>query len=104
MGGHSTSDDPNAYRGSDALKPWADRDPIERVRQYLGARGAWDAETERVIVADLEGKFREAVEIAERTAKPRLESMFDDVYAKPPWHLVEERAELVSGPRPPEHG
>ncbi|HEX7671136.1 MAG TPA: thiamine pyrophosphate-dependent dehydrogenase E1 component subunit alpha [Polyangiaceae bacterium] len=104
MGGHSTSDDPNAYRGSDALKPWADRDPIERVRQYLSARGAWDAETERVIVADLEGKFREAVEIAERTAKPRLESMFDDVYAKPPWHLVEERAELVSGPRPPEQG
>ena len=104
MGGHSTSDDPNAYRGSEALKPWADRDPIERVRQYLGARGAWDAETERVIVADLERKFREAVEIAERTAKRRLESMFDDVYAKPPWHLVEERAELVSGPRPPDHG
>jgi pyruvate dehydrogenase E1 component alpha subunit len=104
MGGHSTSDDPNAYRGSDALKPWADRDPIERVRQYLSARGAWDAETERVIVADLERKFREAVEIAEHTAKPRLESLFDDVYAKPPWHLVEERAELVSGPRPPEHG
>jgi pyruvate dehydrogenase E1 component alpha subunit len=104
MGGHSTSDDPNAYRGSEALKPWADRDPIERVRQYLGARGAWDAETERTIVADLEHKFRQAVEIAERTAKPRLETLFEDVYASPPWHLVEERTELVSGPRPPDHG
>lgn len=104
MGGHSTSDDPNTYRGSDALKPWADRDPIERVRRYLGARGAWDAETERVIVTELEAKFKEAVEVAERTAKPSLESMFEDVYAAPPWHLEEERDGLVAGPRPHEHG
>ncbi len=30
MGGHSTSDDPNRYRATDQLKPWADRDPLER--------------------------------------------------------------------------
>jgi hypothetical protein len=26
--------------------------------------------------------------------------MFDDVYEKAPWHLVEQRAELLTGPRP----
>jgi pyruvate dehydrogenase E1 component alpha subunit len=104
MGGHSTSDDPNAYRGSEALKPWADRDPIERVRRYLDARGAWDRQAEQAIVSDLERKFRGAVEIAEQSPKPRLETMFEDVYGSPPWHLVEEREELVKGPRAPDHG
>jgi len=104
MGGHSTSDDPNAYRGSDALKPWADRDPIHRVRRYLAARGAWDEARERSVVGDLESRFKAAVEVAEKTPKPPLETLFDDVYASPPWHLVEEREALVAGPRPPEHG
>jgi 2-oxoisovalerate dehydrogenase E1 component alpha subunit len=104
MGGHSTSDDPNAYRGSDALKPWADRDPIERLRRYLNARGAWNAEAEQAFVEGVERKFREAVEIAERTPRPRLETMFEDVYQTPPWHLAEERAELLKGPRATEHG
>jgi 2-oxoisovalerate dehydrogenase E1 component alpha subunit len=30
--------------------------------------------------------------------------MFDDVYANPPWHLVEERTKLITGPRAPDHG
>jgi 2-oxoisovalerate dehydrogenase E1 component alpha subunit len=27
--------------------------------------------------------------------------MFDDVYERPPWHLVEQRNELLAGPRAP---
>jgi len=103
MGGHSTSDDPNAYRGSDVLKPWALRDPIERVRAYLAARGAVDDAADQKSKAELDQRFKEAVEIAERTPRPRLETMFDDVYATPPWHLVEERAKLISGPRASDH-
>ncbi len=104
MGGHSTSDDPNAYRGSDALEPWASRDPIERVRRYLVKRGALDDERERAMISDIEKRFKAAVEIAEKTPKPALETMFEDVYAVPPWHLAEERDELISGPRATEHG
>ncbi|MEI9954390.1 MAG: thiamine pyrophosphate-dependent enzyme [Pseudomonadota bacterium] len=36
--GHSTSDDPNRYRPTDDLKPWAERDPLARLRQYLERR------------------------------------------------------------------
>lgn len=100
MGGHSTSDDPNAYRGSDDLARWAERDPIARVRRYLEARGEWDEQREQDLKRDVDSRFREAVEVAERTQKPALETMFDDVYAEPPWHLQEQRAELLSGPRP----
>ncbi len=101
MGGHSTSDDPKAYRPVDQLEPWAARDPIERVRDYLIKRNAWDDARERDLVAETDARFREAVSIAERTPTPQLESMFEDVYETPPWHLVEQRQQLLSGPRAP---
>jgi pyruvate dehydrogenase E1 component alpha subunit len=104
MGGHSTSDDPKAYRGAAELEPWAARDPIERVRDYLSKRGAWDDQRERALVTEVDARFREAVSIAERTPPPPLESMFEDVYETAPWHLVEQRQQLLSGPRPtPSH-
>lgn len=101
MGGHSTSDDPKAYRGADALAAWAARDPIERVRDYLLKRAAWDDARERALVEEIDARFREAVSIAERTPAPALESMFEDVYETPPWHLIEQRQQLLSGPRAP---
>ncbi len=48
---------------------------------------------------------KEAVTKAERTPPPKLETMFDDVYERAPWHLNEQRAELLRGPRAPSpHG
>ncbi len=105
MGGHSTSDDPDRYRETQAVEAWAARDPIERVKRYLEQRGVWSAAEEAHLTADIDTRFREAVAIAEKTPQPSLESMFDDVYAKVPWHLAEQRAELVAGPRAPSaHG
>jgi pyruvate dehydrogenase E1 component alpha subunit len=96
MGGHSTNDDPNAYRGSDALQPWADRDPLLRVRRYLEQQGEWDEAREEELKQSILERFRSAVSIAENTARPRLESMFEDVYARPTWVLEEQRAELLA--------
>ena len=96
MGGHSTNDDPNAYRGSDALQPWADRDPLLRVRRHLEKNGQWSERQEDELKQGLLERFRSAVSIAESTPKPRLESMFEDVYARPTWNLVEQRAEALS--------
>jgi len=101
MGGHSTSDDPKAYRGSDEVETWAARDPLERVRDYLTRRGLWDAARQSALIEEIDARFRDAVTIAERTPAPPLESMFDDVYATTPWHLAEQRQQLLSGPRAP---
>jgi len=101
MGGHSTSDDPNRYRANDLLEPWTHRDPIERLKRYLEQHELWDQRQEDELRADVDRRFREAVSAAERTPGPPLESMFDDVFARPPWHLVEQRAELLAGPRAP---
>jgi pyruvate dehydrogenase E1 component alpha subunit len=105
MGGHSTNDDPNRYRASDALEPWTSRDPIGRVRAYLEQQNQWDGAEEERLIADIGQRFREAVAAAERTPPPPLETMFEDVYEKPPWHLVEQRNQLLAGPRAPSgHG
>ncbi len=101
MGGHSTSDDPNRYRATDELKPWAERDPLERLRQYLERRAQWDDRKEQALIADIDQRFRAAVAVAEKTPPPSLETMFEDVYEKPPWHLQEQCAEVLRGPRAP---
>lgn len=101
MGGHSTSDDPDRYRESGQLEPWAAMDPIERVRRYLEAQQAWNSEREDTLNAEFESRFKHAVSVGEATSPPSLESMFDDVYETPPWHLIEQREELVAGPRAP---
>jgi len=105
MGGHSTSDDPNRYRGSEMLEPWTSRDPIGRVRAYLEKHDLWDGAAEERLIAEVDASFKAAVKVAEQTPAPPLESMFEDVYARPPWHLQEQRQEVLSGPRAPNpHG
>ena len=99
MGGHSTSDDPNRYRGDEQLAPWAARDPIERLRQYLYLHDAWNEARESEFCDEVDRRFKAAVAVAEQTPPPALETMFEDVYAEPPWHLVEQRAALLAGPR-----
>jgi 2-oxoisovalerate dehydrogenase E1 component alpha subunit len=102
MGGHSTSDDPNAYRGSEALRAWKERDPLLRVRRYLEKHGEWSDSRQEELEQGLEERFRAAVTVAENTPKPRLESLFEDVYARPTWNLEEQRAELLALSRAPE--
>lgn len=101
MGGHSTSDDPDRYRGDAELAPWARLDPLARVRGFLEARGAWSQEKEDEAVREIEDRFKRAVAVAEATERPALSTMFDDVYETPPWHLVEQREALLTGPRAP---
>ena len=46
MEGHSTSDDPRAYRPESLLEPWRRRDPVQRIRKLLLRRGALDEEAD----------------------------------------------------------
>ncbi|HEY5961619.1 MAG TPA: pyruvate dehydrogenase (acetyl-transferring) E1 component subunit alpha [Polyangiaceae bacterium] len=101
MGGHTTSDDPNRYRGTEDMEPWRQLDPLQRFKEHLMAQGNWDEACQLDLVSDIDRRFREAVTNAESANPPPLESMFDDVYEKLPWHLIEQRAELLAGPRAP---
>jgi len=102
--GHSTSDDPRAYRGPDEVEPWRARDPILRMGRYLQWRKVLaGGDTDRYR-AEAREQVRRAVEEAEAFApKPALETLFEGVYAEPLWQqreqLEEIRAAIAADPR-----
>ncbi|MEM6954714.1 MAG: thiamine pyrophosphate-dependent dehydrogenase E1 component subunit alpha [Myxococcota bacterium] len=99
VGGHSTSDDPRAYRVQDEVEHWRRTDPIVRLRKHLEVLGVWSDAEEEAFKADTEKSLKACIAAAEAKPKPSLASMFEDVFAEKPWHLKEQQAELESGPR-----
>lgn len=104
LSGHSTSDDPKAYRNEAEMKAERAKDPVPRLRAYLVALGLWDDAQESAWAEQVDGEIKRAVETAEKAAAPALHTMFEDVYATQPWHLVEQQAEAERAPRPAGHG
>ncbi len=103
LSGHSTSDDPKAYRKDGEVEQWKKRDPIARLLKHLQLKNLWDDDKQKALEAHIESQIKEAVAVAEKTPPPALETMFEDVFAEPPWHLQEQRAQLLSGPRAKGH-
>lgn len=100
-GGHSSSDDPNRYRGADEIELWEARDPLTRIRSLLGELGATKAYFDEL---DAEcAVFGESVrKQCKAIAAPALEDTFDATYAAPHPMIDEERrrfdvARLQSG-------
>ncbi len=104
LSGHSTSDDPKAYRNQAEMDAERAKDPVPRLRAYLVAQKLWDDSAEKAWAEQCDGEIRKAVETAEKTGAPALGTMFEDVYATPPWNLVEQRAEAERAPRAAGHG
>jgi 2-oxoisovalerate dehydrogenase E1 component alpha subunit len=94
MGPHSSSDDPKRYQSPALFETWQKRDPLERYREWLQGKKAWTQAWEDELTAALQKEIAEAVEAAESTPPPDVETLFDDVYATLPKLLVEQRAAL----------
>jgi 2-oxoisovalerate dehydrogenase E1 component alpha subunit len=98
--GHSTSDDPRAYRPADLVEPWRRKDPILRVRRWLEARGLHDAAAEKALQVEIREEIQRALREAEGHApKPPVESLFEDVYAEPLRQQREQLDELLDALR-----
>lgn len=95
--GHSTSDDPRAYRSPEVVEPWKKKDPIERVRRFLRARGVLDEAGDAKLREEARAEIQRALKEAEAfPAKPPLETLFEGVYAEPLWQQREQLEELRS--------
>jgi pyruvate dehydrogenase E1 component alpha subunit/2-oxoisovalerate dehydrogenase E1 component alpha subunit len=99
MGPHSSSDDPSRYRSSDELRAWQARDPLARLAAVLERDGLLASAARDALDAALRLEIDAAIARVEAAPPPPRASLFDDVYAEPPWHLVEQRALLLSRPR-----
>ena len=97
VGGHSTSDDPSAYRPKEESDAWPLGDPILRLKAHLIVRGVWSEDRHK----QAEAEVRDTVIAAQREAetlgtlhsggKPSARDMFEDVYATMPPHLIRQR-------------
>jgi pyruvate dehydrogenase E1 component alpha subunit len=104
LSGHSTSDDPKAYRKDVEVDNWRKRDPLPRLRRYLDSKSLWDDDQQSAWEQAIDQEIATAVEQAEHADKPGIDSLFEDVFEKLPWHLVEQREQLRALPRAKGHG
>ncbi len=95
IGAHSSSDDPTRYRDQAEVEAAKKRDPIEGLFRKLVARRLWDAARDQALRAELLAEVNAAIAEAEAGPPPAVETLFDDVYAELPWHLREQKAELL---------
>ncbi len=100
MTGHSTSDDPRAYRTKEEAQAWEPRDPLKRLRAYLTDEGLWSEKQDHELEAETRDRILTAVRKAEAVGPPQAETLFTDVYDEVPWHLREQRGELRNSKQP----
>ena len=90
LGAHSTSDDPSGYRSKEEEQEWRDKDPIQRMNNWLIAQRWWDEESD----SDLQKSYRTEIlaelKLAEQRDKPPLGDMITDIYKTVPSHLFEQ--------------
>jgi 2-oxoisovalerate dehydrogenase E1 component alpha subunit len=97
---HSTSDDPARYRPKDDWQAWPLGDPVERLKQHLIGLGEWSVQRHEQLLAQLEAYvtecWKEAQSAGTMTEGPRLDprTMFEDVFASMPPHLLRQRQQL----------
>jgi len=77
--GHSKSD-PQAYRTKDEVNEWKEKCPIRRYNDFLVKEGIATPEELSVLDARAAKDIEKAVEFAENSPEPRIETIFDDVY------------------------
>jgi pyruvate dehydrogenase E1 component alpha subunit len=79
--GHSKSD-ANVYRTKEEVEEWRKRCPLKRMKERLLAERLFTAAELQDIEAKAERIIREALEFAEASPEPALETATEDVYAE----------------------
>jgi pyruvate dehydrogenase E1 component alpha subunit len=79
--GHSMGD-PERYRAKEEIQKWEEHDPIGAYRAYLTTSKKATAKALDEIVARAEADVLKAVEFAEASPEPGLDTLYDNVYAE----------------------
>ncbi|RIV89006.1 3-methyl-2-oxobutanoate dehydrogenase (2-methylpropanoyl-transferring) subunit alpha [Aurantiacibacter zhengii] len=99
--GHSTSDDPSAYRSAEEREEWPLGDPIMRLARHLIALGEWSDEQQEDMDTELDAIVRKAMKEAEKNGilghglHHPFHTMFEDVFEELPWHLEEQAEQAI---------
>lgn len=100
--GHSTSDDPSAYRAAQEASAWPFGDPIARLKHHLETAGEWDDDRHETLRKELEELVKTSQKQSEKLGilghgmHQPFETMFEDVFEDMPWHLQEQCAQMLA--------
>jgi pyruvate dehydrogenase E1 component alpha subunit len=86
--GHSMSD-PQKYRTKEELEAKKNEDPIVRTKKYILEAGLADEKALDEIDESVKQEVNDAVEFAEKSPVPPVETMYEDVYASEVFQIVE---------------
>jgi len=93
--GHSAAD-PEVYRGKEEVEEWRRRDPIEAFTRRLTEAGTLSEDEIVELRERADGQVTEAVEFADASPEPELDSLYDHLYVMgdqvPGWYAVDERS------------
>lgn len=98
--GHSTSDDPGAYRAAAEFEKWPLGDPVIRLKQHLILLGEWTEEQHQAQAEELADMVKATQKEAEANGilghglHQPFDTMFEDVFEHLPWHLKEQSAQM----------
>jgi pyruvate dehydrogenase E1 component alpha subunit len=97
--GHSMAD-PEEYRTKEEVEEWRRRDPIEAFGKRLTDEGVLNEKDVEKLDEEAVAKVDEAVEFADNSPFPDLDSLYDDIYVldgdrAPAWWSVDERTPEV---------
>ena len=99
--GHSTSDDPGAYRSAHEREEWPLGDPIMRLKRHLIALGEWSVEQHEAMDRELVDHVKAATKEAEKNGilghglHHPFHTMFEDVFEELPWNLEEQAEQAI---------
>jgi pyruvate dehydrogenase E1 component alpha subunit len=79
--GHSMGD-PERYRKQEEVKKWEEQDPIGVFCDYLTSNKYSTLEDLNLLDERANGEVQKAVEFAEASPEPALETLFDNIYAE----------------------
>jgi pyruvate dehydrogenase E1 component alpha subunit len=93
--GHSAAD-PEVYREKEEVQEWQRKDPIENFAQRLVKEKVLSEDEIQAIRDEAEGTVVAAVEFADNSPEPPLDSLYDFLYIGsdrvPGWYAVDERS------------
>jgi pyruvate dehydrogenase E1 component alpha subunit len=92
--GHSAAD-PEVYREKEEVEEWRQKDPITTFAERLISEDVISDGDREEVEEEVERRVLEAVEFADNSSEPALESLYENLYVLsdnvPGWYAVDER-------------
>ncbi len=96
MGVHTTADDPTRYRDDSLTDQWQAKDPLNRFRIYLEAKGYWDEAREAALWDTVKAEIAAEVHDYENGPELKIDTPFDHVFGTRHPVIEEQRAEFLA--------